>query len=329
MAQAQEQGLEFKVGPELEFFLFRKRNGDLSPLPHDNGGYIDFTIDQAADIRREMVIALQGFGIDVEADHHEVAPGQHEIDFKYMNALEAADAGTTMRAVLKAIAAKHDLHATFMPKPLEGENGSGMHVHQSLFRNGRNAFYDAKDKYRLSSMAYAFIAAQLRHIREMSAILSPTVNSYKRLVLGYEAPVYISWANVNRSALIRVPHIKKGKPDSARAELRSPDPTANIYLAFAVMLKTGLEGMRQKLKAPKPVEEDLFDFNDAELVKRRIGMLPGSLGEALEFLRESVLMREAMGEHTFRKFLEAKTAEWDSYRQSVSRWELGRYLERY
>jgi glutamine synthetase len=209
LAQAQGLGLEFKVGPELEFFLFRKHNGELSPLPHDNGGYIDFTIDKAADIRQEMVTTLQGFGIDVESDHHEVAPGQHEIDFKYMDALDAADAGITMRTVLKAIAAKHDLHATFMPKPIEGEAGSGMHVHQSLFRNGKNTFYNKKDTYFLSNMAYGFIAAQLEHIRAMSAILSPTVNSYKRLVPGYEAPVYISWARENRSALIRVPRIIK------------------------------------------------------------------------------------------------------------------------
>jgi len=329
LAEAEAMGFEYKVGPELEFFLFRKENGELKPLPHDKGGYFDLTTDQAADIRRRMVVALQRFGIDVEAFHHEVAKGQHEIDFRYANALQAADNGTTLRFVLKAIAQQHDLHATFMPKPIPGENGSGMHVHQSLFRNGRNAFFSKKDRYNLSGTAYAFIAGQLEHIKEMCALLSPTVNSYKRLVPGYEAPVYISWARVNRSALIRVPHISPDKPNSARAELRSPDPTANLYLAFAAMLKAGLDGIRRKLEAPSPVEEDLFHFDEPKLAERRIDTLPSSLGEALARMKASGLMKDALGEHTFRRYIEAKQSEWDSYRLSVSQWELDRYLERY
>jgi glutamine synthetase len=327
--EAKSMGFEFFTGPELEFFLFKKENGTLKPLPHDSGGYFDITTDQAFDIRREMKVALSKFGIEIEASHHEVALGQHEIDFKYGKAVTTADSGTTLRYVLKAIAQKHDLHATFMPKPIAGINGSGMHVHQSLFKNGQNVFYDESDRYGLSKTAYSFIAGQLAHAKAMSAILSPTVNSYKRLVPGYEAPVYLSWARVNRSALIRIPRFSAGRSSSTRCELRCPDPSANLYLAFAVMLRAGLDGIKKGLEPGEPVEENLFHFDDDKLSARKIDTLPPSLGEAIMEMKKDPLIKEALGEHTFEKYLEAKKAEWDSYRLSVSQWELDRYLERY
>lgn len=329
MEEANSLGFEYKTGPEMEFFLFRKENGTLKPLPHDQGGYFDFTTDQAYDIRRDMNVALEAFGINVEASHHEVALGQHEIDFRYDNALKAADSAATLRFVLKAIAQRHDLHATFMAKPINGINGNGMHVNQSLFKDGENAFYEDSDKYSLSKESYSFVAGQLRHAKAMSAILSPTVNSYKRLVPGYEAPVYISWARVNRSALIRIPRISQGHSHSTRLELRCPDPTCNIYLAFAIMLKAGLDGIKNGLVPPEPVEENLFNFDDRKLDEMKIETLPPSLGDALKQMSTNPLIKETFGEHTFAKYMEAKKAEWDSYRQSVSQWELDRYLERY
>jgi glutamine synthetase len=327
--EARKMGLDYYTGPEFEFFLFRKENGSLKPLPHDYGSYFDLTTDQAYDIRREMNVALQAFGINVEASHHEVAIGQHEIDFKYGKAVQTADSGTTLRFVLKAIAQRHGLHATFMPKPIQGINGTGMHVHQSLFKDGQNAFYDASDKYGLSEIAYSFIAGQLAHIKAMAAVLSPTVNSYKRLVPGYEAPVYISWARINRSALMRIPRISAGNVSSTRCELRCPDPSCNVYLAFAVMLKAGLDGIKNKMKPSDPVEENLFHFDDKKLEQMKIGTLPYSLGEALTCMKNDPLIKETLGGHTYEKYLEAKTHEWDSYRLSVSQWELDQYLERY
>jgi glutamine synthetase len=329
MAEAKELGFEFKTGPEMEFFLFRKENGLLKPLPHDSGGYFDFTSDQAYDIRRDMNVSLEAFGINVEASHHEVALGQHEIDFRYDNALKAADSAATLRFVLKAIAQRHDLHATFMAKPIAGINGSGMHVHQSLFKGKDNAFYDESDAYSLSKEAYSFIAGQLQHAKAMAGVLSPTVNSFKRLIPGYEAPVYISWARVNRSALIRIPKISAGRPSSTRIELRCPDPTCNIYLAFALMLKAGLEGIRKGLKPPEPVEENLFHFDDNKLESMKIGTLPSSLSDALNEMKADPLVRETFGEHAYSKYLGAKKMEWDSYRLSVSQWELDTYLEKY
>ncbi len=329
LKEASDMGFEFNTGPELEFFLFRKDNGTVKPLPHDKGSYFDLNMDHAYEVRRDMVVALEKFGIDVETSHHEVAVGQHEIDFKYGAALKTADSATTMRFVLKAIAEKHGLHVTFMPKPITGINGSGMHVHQSLFKNGENTFFDGNDPKYLSKIAKSFIAGQLKHIAAMSAITSPTVNSYKRLTPGYEAPVYISWATTNRSALIRVPAIQKEKPKSARVELRCPDPACNIYLSFAVMLKAGLDGIKNNLEAPEPVEEDLYEFDEKKLSQHKISQLPYSLWQALEKMKESELVKETLGEPTFKKYIDAKTAEWDEYRLIVTPWELERYLEVY
>ncbi len=331
LAEAEKMGFEYNTGPELEFFLFRRRNGVIEPLPHDRGGYFDLTTDEAYAIRRDMTVALESFGIEVEASHHEVALGQHEIDFRYNKALRTADSATTLRFVLKAIAQKNDLHATFMPKPIMGINGSGMHVHQSLFdiRTKENAFYDGNDRYGLSRVAYNFIAGQLAHIKGMSAVLSPTVNSYKRLVPGYEAPVYISWARTNRSALIRIPMYSKGKHQSARVELRCPDPSCNIYLAFAVMLKAGLDGIKRDLLPPEPVEEDVYHFDEAKLAELNIGTLPYSLWAALQELKSDRVVKEALGQHTYERYVEAKTKEWDEFRLQVTQWEIDKYLEVY
>ncbi|MFH1785102.1 MAG: glutamine synthetase family protein [Candidatus Micrarchaeota archaeon] len=329
LAEAKELGYEYNTGPELEFFLFKKENCKLQPLPHDKGGYFDLSMDHAYEIRRDMAIALGKFGIAVEALHHEVAVGQHEIDFRYGDALKTADNATTMRYVVKAVAEKHGLHATFMPKPITGINGSGMHIHQSLFKDDVNLFFDGSDSHNMSSLAKNFIAGQLKHIRGMCAITSPTVNSYKRLTPGYEAPVYLSWARTNRSALIRVPAIKKDKPKAARIELRCPDPSCNIYLAFAIMLKAGLDGIKNKLEPPVPVEEDLYEFDDNKLSKLNIAQLPYSLFEATKEMKKSELVKDVLGETTFNKYIHAKISEWDEYRLQVTEWELDRYLESY
>jgi glutamine synthetase len=275
-----------------------------------------------------MVNALQAMGINVEASHHEVAIGQHEIDFRYDRALATADNAVTFKYTLKAVAQQHGLHATFMPKPIFGVNGSGMHVHQSLFNRGSddNAFVNPNDEYGLSDVAKQFIAGQLAHARGMSAILASTVNSYKRLVPGFEAPVYISWARVNRSALIRVPQITQAKPKSARIELRFPDPSANPYLAFAVMLAAGLDGIRRNLPLTPPIEENLYHFNEERRRETGVSMLPGSLVEAVEELERDTVIQEALGEHVFDRFVEAKREEWDEYRLQVTPWELERYL---
>jgi len=330
IAEATAMGFEFKTGPELEFFLFKK-NGDIKLVPNDSGGYFDLSMDEAYEVRRDMTLALEKFGIDVEASHHEVAIGQHEIDFKYDEALKTADNAITFRFVLKAIAAKHNLHATFMPKPIKGINGSGMHVHQSLFHlaSGENAFYDPNHPYNLSPIALSFIAGQLKHIKAMSAILSPTVNSYKRLTPGYEAPVYISWAKNNRSALIRIPRFASGNTKATRAELRSPDPACNIYLSFAVMLKAGIAGIKDSLVPPQPIEEDLYHFDDLKLTERSIETLPGSLWQALQELKKDELIVQALGQQTFERYLEVKNAEWDEYRLQVTPWEIEKYLAMY
>lgn len=329
--EAEEMGFEYNTGPELEFFLFKKENGKLKPLPHDTAGYFDLTTDEAIDIRSEMHHALTAFGIDVEALHHEVAEGQHEIDFKYGPALKTADNAITLRFVLKAIAQRHGLHATFMPKPIAGVNGSGMHVHQSMFYKdtGKNAFFDESAEYMLSDVAKSYIAGILAHIKGICAITDPTVNSYKRLVPGYEAPVYLSWARVNRSALIRIPRYSKGKSQATRCEVRCPDPSSNPYLAFAAMLKAGLDGIKNKMTPPAPVEEDLYEFSDEKLASKNIDTLPSTLGEAIAELQKDPLAKEALGEHTFEKYIEAKTAEWDGFRLFVSQWELDQYMEVY
>ncbi|MBI2863428.1 MAG: type I glutamate--ammonia ligase [Chloroflexi bacterium] len=330
MSEASALGYVFNTGPELEFFLFKPdENGRIAPLPHDRGGYFDLSTDLAADVRKEMVNVLADLGIKVETAHHEVAMGQHEIDFQYDDALTTADNAVTFKYALKAVAQQHGLHTTFMPKPLLGTAGNGMHCHQSLalVDSGRNAFADAADDYGLSTVAKHFIAGQLHHARAMCAVLAPLVNSYKRLVAGYEAPVYVSWASINRSALIRVPKISPGKLDATRIELRCPDPSCNPYLAFAVMLKCGLDGVKKRLPLPPAVEENLYSFDEAEIRRRRVRMLPGSLGEALDELKTDEVVQEALGEHVYERFLEAKAQEWDGYRTYVTTWELDRYLE--
>ncbi|MGI8824110.1 MAG: glutamine synthetase family protein [Chloroflexota bacterium] len=329
LRDAEGMGFDYYTGPELEFFLLVPgANGQDQPGPHDRGGYFDLSTDEASTVRKEMVNGLQDMGIQVEASHHEVAIGQHEIDFRYGRALETADNAVTFKYTLKAIAQLHGLHATFMPKPIFGVNGSGMHVHQSLFHCGsdHNAFVDSNDEYGLSSTARHFIAGQLAHARAMSPILASLVNSYKRLVPGYEAPVYVSWARVNRSALIRVPQITPAKPKSARIELRCPDPSSNPYLAFAVMLAAGLDGIRRELSLPAPVEENLYHFDEERRREAGITMLPGSLIEAVEELERDEVLQRALGEHVYERFVEAKREEWDEYRMQVTPWELERYL---
>jgi glutamine synthetase len=326
--RAAERGLTFNCGPELEFFLLQKRNETLRPVPHDVAGYFDFSPrDLAAAVRDDIVEALSAMGIEVEMEHHEVAQGQHEIDFRYADAIAAADNAITFKQAVKAIAARHDVYASFMPKPFFGQNGSGMHTHQSLFHNGSNAFFDADDNYKLSELAYQFVAGQLHHARALSAVVAPTVNSYKRLVPGYEAPVYICWARINRAALIRIPSYSPGREQSTRVELRFPDPSCNPYLAFAVMLSAGLDGIDKRMVPPEPVEEDVYHFDELRLLEYNIEQLPGSLGEAIAELEADEVLLEALGEHTSTIFLEAKRAEWDEYRMQVSEWELRRYLE--
>jgi glutamine synthetase len=330
LEEAAKLGYSFQTGPELEFFLLRaERPGVVESLPHDRAGYFDVTTDEAADIRKEMVNALEGLGIVVEASHHEVATGQHEIDFRYADALKTADNAVTFKMTLKAIAQRHGLYATFMPKPFFGINGSGMHTHQSLaaVASNRNAFHDPEDEYGLTVVARQFIAGQLAHARGMSAILAPLVNSYKRLVPGYEAPAYISWARINRSALVRVPRVSKGKPESTRIELRCPDPSCNPYLAFSVMLAAGLDGIRRELAIPQPIEEDLFHFDEAMMAKYAVGTLPISLGEALDELQRDEVVMSAIGDHVGEWFVQAKRQEWTDYRLQVTPWEIERYLE--
>ncbi|HUS15041.1 MAG TPA: glutamine synthetase family protein [Chloroflexia bacterium] len=331
MDYAANLGYLYQTGPELEFYLFKPENGQVTTVTHDMGGYFDLTGDEGNQVRKDMVNALETMGIKVETSHHEVGPGQHEIDFEYANALTTADSAVTFKYTLKAVAAQHGLYATFMPKPVFGIAGSGMHTHQSFadIDSGKNLFGSSEDAYNLSPLAKQFIAGQLRHARAMTAILNPLVNSYKRLVPGYEAPVYMGWARQNRSALIRVPRINPTKPQAARVELRCPDPTCNPYLAFAVMLRAGLEGIEQNLSAPDPVDENLYHFDEHERQRRNIGTLPGSLSEALDELERDDLLRETLGDHVFERYLEAKRQEWDDFRTRVTPWEIERYLEIY
>ncbi|MBI5158957.1 type I glutamate--ammonia ligase [Candidatus Micrarchaeota archaeon] len=338
LKKAEEAGFAYKVGPELEFFFFKdpqcdcNGNGGLKPTPevHDRAGYFDLSpMDLATSAKRAIVIGLEAMGLEVEMHHHEVAPGQHEIDFKYGDALKIADQVITYKNTLKMISRKHGLFASFMPKPIFGINGSGMHVHQSLWKSGKNAFYDGSDKYKLSATAKSFIAGQLAHAQEFSAVTAPTVNSYKRLVPGYEAPAYICWARTNRSALIRVPRCQEGRESGTRIELRCPDPSCNPYLALSVMLYAGLDGVKNNLTPPEPVEEDVYHFDDKKLKEHYINTLPGSLGEASKNLSESKLMREALGEHVFGKLLEAQKQQWDDFRLRVTPWEIDTYLPVY
>ncbi|MFN8484431.1 MAG: type I glutamate--ammonia ligase [Anaerolineae bacterium] len=325
---AAQQGLTYNTGVELEFYLFTPENGRIRPAPHDVGGYFDISPrDEASLVRQDITRALEDMGLEVEMIHHEVGPGQHEIDFRYADALTSADNAVTFKYTVKAIAQRHGLYATFMPKPIYGIAGSGMHTHQSLFRDGQNLFYRADDPYKLSPMAYSFMAGQMAHARALAALVAPTVNSYKRLVPGYEAPVYVCWAQINRSALIRIPRYSPGREQSTRLELRCPDPSCNPYLAFAAMLHAGLSGVNQNLQPPPPVEEDVFHWDADELMERGVATLPGSLREALDELAKDELIQQALGAHAYEAFLRAKTEEWDEYRTQVSQWEVDHYLE--
>lgn len=326
--KARAMGYVYNTGAELEFYLFRRNGEKVHPVPHDVGGYFDFSLDMASNVREDIALALQSMGMEVEMTHHEVGPGQHEVDVRFSDALTCADNSLTVKYTVKAIAAAHDLYATFMPKPIFGIPGNGMHAHQSLFDlTGHNAFHEEGNRYRLSPLAYSFIAGQLSHARALAGILSPTVNSYKRLVPGYEAPVYICWGQTNRSALIRIPRTTPGGEASTRAELRSPDPSCNPYLAFAAMLATGLDGVKRGLTPPDPIEENVYDFDDRRLKEVGIATLPGSLNEALNEMEKDKVIREALGEHTYRRFLEIKRSEWQEYRAQVTPWELERLLE--
>jgi len=319
----------FYVGPELEFFYFEddQVGEDGKPKILDKGGYFDLTtLDAGSDLRRDTVRALREVGIPVEYTHHEVGPSQHEIDLRYRDGLSMADAAMTYRIVVKEIAQQHGVYATFMPKPLFGENGSGMHTHMSLFQGSKNAFYDEGGQYHLSQTAKHFIAGLLKHAREMAAIFAPTVNSYKRLVPGYEAPVYVAWSQRNRSALVRVPMYQPGKEQATRCELRCPDPSCNPYLTFAVLLQAGLEGIEKGYEIPDAMETNLYDLSHDEREARGIEQLPETLGEAIEVMAQSDLVRRALGDHIFERYIELKRQEWEDYRIQVTQWELDRYL---
>jgi glutamine synthetase len=314
----------FNVGPELEYFLFEDDKGT---EPLDEGGYFAMTaLDAAWELRNETIAALEAMGIPIEYVHHEVGPSQHEIDMRYAPALDMADHTMTYRLVVKEIAKKAGHHATFMPKPLFGENGSGMHTHQSLFADGKNAFFDADDEWHLSETGKAFIAGQLRHAREISAVFAQWVNSYKRLVPGYEAPVYAAWSQRNRSALIRIPLYKPGNEQATRAEIRCPDPACNPYLTFAALLHAGLEGVEQGYELPPPMESNLYKLTAEERKERGIVALPETLGEAIDELAGSELARKALGDHVFDNYVKLKRAEWDDYRVQLTPWEREKYL---
>ncbi|MFX1486426.1 MAG: glutamine synthetase family protein [Promethearchaeota archaeon] len=329
-AEVAEMGYEYNVGPEPEFYLFKKTDS-ATPVPIDPSGYFDISSHEGYKFIKQIIIALRDFGIKVEASHHEVGRGQYEVDVSYGNCLEIADKLLTLKHAVKNIAQMYNLDATFMPKPIMGAPGNGMHIHQSLFdiKQGKNVFFDAEDRYNLSELAYGFIAGQMTHIKALCAVLCPTVNSYKRLVTGFEAPVYITWASMNRSALIRVPRWFKQRPKSARIELRCPDPSCNPYLAFAVALRAGLDGIKNNLTPPKAVEENVYQFDDLSLLTRKIDTLPSSLFEALNELKKSKLLREILGEELFRRYIEIKTKEWNEFKVQVTSWELSKYMNIY
>ena len=325
LKHAQDLGYTFYVGPELEYFYFRSAKP--APETLDSGGYFDLTPqDVAEDLRRETVLALERMAIGVEYSHHEGAPSQHEIDMRYADGLTMADNTMTFRLVVKEVALRHGVYATFMPKPLFGQNGSGMHTHQSLFKGERNAFFDPKNEYHLSEVAKHYIAGLLRYAPEITAVTNQWVNSYKRLVPGYEAPVYLTWAQRNRSDLIRVPVYKPGHEKSTRIEFRSPDPACNPYLAFAVMLAAGLEGIENKYPLGPPVERNVYEMSRQEREDLGIGTLPEDLYEAIKLTEESELVRNALGEHIFSKFIENKKLEWERYRAQVTSYELEQYF---
>src|SRR6056297_1283639 len=327
LAEAEEMGYTVSIGPEPEFFLFEKdEEGNATTDPHDAGGYFDLAPkDLASDVRREIIFTLEQMGFEIEASHHEVADGQHEINFKYDDALSAADNIATFRAVVRAVAEQNDVHATFMPKPIGEINGSGMHSHISLFdEDGNNAFADDGDEFNLSETAYAFMGGVLDHAPAFTAVTNPTVNSYKRLVPGYEAPVYIAWSDTNRSALVRVPD---AAGVSARFEVRSPDPSCNPYLGMASLIAAGLDGIKSDADPGEPVREDIYEFDEQKREEYGIDTLPGSLDSALDALEDDEVVRDALGPHTSEKFAEAKSQEFSEYLTQVSQWEEDRYLE--
>ena len=331
LKRLEEKGWTYNIGPEPEFFLFKAENGGhgVHPVPHDAGGYFDFSsFDEAVVVRTALMDALDAMGLDVEVGHHEVALGQHEIDFRFANALRTADNVLTLKYTVKAIAAQHGLTASFMPKPVFGINGSGMHCHQSLFeiKSGNNLFFDNSDVAHLSKLAYSFIAGQLAHARALAAVVAPTVNSYKRLVPGYEAPVYVCWARRNRSALVRVPLFKRGKEESTRIEYRSPDPACNPYLAFAAMLSAGLAGIEGEYELPPEASNNIYVMTDEERRAAGIRSLPEDLYEAIRLASESKVLREGLGERVLEFLLRNKREEWDDYRSQVSPYELERYF---
>lgn len=319
---------DFNIGPEPEFFLFKlDKNGDPTTDLNDNGSYFDLApIDMGENCRRDIVLELERMGFDVEASHHEVAPGQHEIDFKYADALHACDNIQTFKLVVKTVARKYGLHATFMPKPLDRINGSGMHINMSLMNKDGNTFFDEKGKERLSQNAYYFLGGLLKHARNFTAITNPIVNSYKRLVPGYEAPVYVAWSGKNRSPLVRVPVARGG---STRLELRSVDPSANPYLAVAAILEAGLDGLRNKIEPAAPIDRNIYAMSEEERQENGIKDLPSTLHNALKALHDDDVIKNALGSHLYSSFMEAKKLEWDSYRQEVSQWERDQYLEMY
>jgi glutamine synthetase len=324
LKRAADLGYTFYVGPELEYFYFQNSQ---SPQFLDQGGYFDLTPpDIATDLRRETILALEEMGISVEYSHHEVAPSQHEIDLRYADALTMADNVMTYKLIVKQIAQNHGVYATFMPKPVFGVTGSGMHVHMSLFRDGRNAFFDEKEPYHLSKMARHFAAGLLKYAPEITSVTNQWVNSYKRLLPGYEAPVYITWARRNRADLIRIPEYQPGKEDATRIEFRSPDPACNPYLAFSVMLTAGLEGMEREYEPPPPLERNVFEMTEQERQEKGIGTLPGSLYEAIKLSEGSELVKKALGEHVFNIFIQNRKLEWERYRSQVTDYELKEYL---
>jgi glutamine synthetase len=325
---ARSMGFQYKVAPELEFFLLRFENNMPVPLAHDRGSYFDLSTDLATTLRRNMVQALQSMGINIEASHHEVAAGQHELDFEMGPALLVADGLVTAKYVVKAIAAQQGLYATFLPKPFYRVNGSGLHIHQQLFsiETGKNVFVDERAEYGLSDIGRCFIAGQLAHARGMCALLAPLVNSYKRLVRGFEAPVVLNWGRINRQALIRVPRLSTDPQASMRIEMRCADPTCNPYLALAVMLRAGLDGIQRKLTLPPAMDENLFLQDETERLRPRSLLLPGTLGDALAALREDLLIREVLGDSIYEGFIEARGIEWTEYLQQVHGWEIDRYL---
>jgi glutamine synthetase len=324
LKKAADLGFTFYVGPELEFFYFKDSKGTETL---DSGGYFDMTtLDAATDLRRNTVITLEKMGIGIEYSHHEVAPSQHEIDMRYTDALTMADNVMTYRLAVKQIAMNAGVYASFMPKPVFGINGSGMHVHQSLFKGDRNAFFDSKGKYFLSKLARNYVAGLLKYAPEITAVNNQWINSYKRLVPGYEAPVYLSWAKRNRSDMIRVPEYRPGKEKATRIELRSPDPACNPYLCFSVMLAAGLKGIEDGLEPPDPIEENVYEMTEKQRDARGIRTLPANLADAIALTEKSALVKEALGDHVFNAFIENKKIEWNEYRIHVSKYEQDRYL---